>query len=674
MTKEAILDWTGFSGLPDFSLISDDDFKPAFEQALKEAEEEIEKIASIAESPTLENFLQPFELSGRALDRMCSIFFMRSGAHSNALIRQLEKEFIVKLSRYSSKIMMDTRIFMKMDVLYKQAQQNAYDGETKRVIEQGWKQFIYNGAKLDEKGKKRLAEINEKLALLNATFGQHVLKDEAEWVLFLEKTDLSGLPDDLVSSMKEIACEKGRDGVYALTLTRSIVEPFLKFSHHRDLRKIAFQAWSKRGENSNDNDNREIIVEIIKLRDEKAKLLGYKSFADLKLDNTMAKSVDSVMNLLMPVWERARAKAAAEQAELQSFSENQGNNEFLAAWDWRYYAEKLRAEKFSLDEAEIKHYFQLDRMIEAAFSVAGKLFGISFEEKTSTVLWHPDVRFWEVKKSDGGVLGHFIGDYFARSSKRSGAWMSRLQSQHKLGSGQKPIIYNVCNFAKPPKGEVALLSLDDARTLFHEFGHALHGLLSDVTWPSVAGTSVSRDFVELPSQLYEHWLTVPEVLKSYATHVKTGLPMPQDLLNKIALAHKFNAGFCAVEFISSALVDMAFHRGEIVDDPALFEHKELEKLKMPDTIVMRHRPPHFTHIFSGDGYAAGYYSYMWSEVLDADAFQAFEETGDVFHPELAERLKRFIYSAGGSCDPEELYVAFRGQLPSPEAMIEKRGL
>ncbi|WP_208441590.1 M3 family metallopeptidase [Bartonella raoultii] len=674
MTKEAVLDWKGFSGLPDFSLISDEDFKPAFEQALQEAEEEFETIAMVQETPTLENFLQPFELSGKALSRVCSIFFLRAGAHSNAFIQQLEQEFVVKLSRYSSKIMLDARIFTKIDELYQQSQQGMYESETTRVLELWWKKFVCNGAKLDEKGKKRLTEINEKLAFLNATFGQNVLKDEAEWVLFLKQADLSGLPDDLIASMKEVARERGNEESYALTLARSIVEPFLKFSDRGDLREIAFQAWSKRGENENENDNRAIIVEIVSLRDEKAKLLGYKSYADLKLDNTMAKNVDAVMDLLTPIWERARAKAAVEQIELQNFANNQGSNETLKAWDWRYYAEKLRAEKFSFDGSEIKYYFQLDRVIEAAFWVAKQLFGITFEEKSAVTLWHPDARLWEVKKSDGSMLGHFIGDYFARSSKRSGAWMSSLQSQHKLDGGQKPIIYNICNFAKPPKGEIALLSLDDAHTLFHEFGHALHGLLSDVTWPSVAGTSVARDFVELPSQLYEHWLTVPEVLKSYAIHTKTGLPMPQTLMDKVLLAQTFNAGFSAVEFISSALVDMAFHRGETVTDPTIFEFKELEKLQMPDAIIMRHRSPHFTHVFSGDGYAAGYYSYMWSEVLDADAFQAFEEVKDVFNSELAERLKHFIYSAGGSRDPEELYKAFRGRLPSPEAMIKKRGL
>lgn len=674
MAEAAELDEKEFAELSDLISIKDDDFQVTFTQALKEAYEEIEALASKKERPTLENFLQPFELSGKALERVCSAFFVRAGAHSNELIQKLEQEFVVELSRYSSKIMMDPRLFEKINVLYMQSQQGVYDAETTHVLELWQKRFVYNGAKLDEESKKRLITIDERLAFLGATFGQNVLNDEAEWILFLEQDDLSGLPDDLISVLGETARERGGDGGYALPLVRSIVEPFLTFSDRRDLREKVFQAWSKRGENSNDNDNRDIISETLKLRDEKARLLGYKSFADLKLDKTMAKTVDRVMDLLMPVWERARAKVNEEQEELQDFIKDKGRNEPLAAWDWRYYAEKLRAEKFSFDETEVKHYFQLDCIIAAAFSVAEKLFGISFEEKETQALWHPDARLWAVHKTDGSLLGYFIGDYFARPSKRSGAWMSCLQSQHKLGRGQKPIVYNICNFTKPPKGGITLLSLEDARTLFHEFGHALHGLLSDITWPSVSGTSVPRDFVELPSQLYEHWLMVPEVLKSYALHDKTGDPIPQALVDKILLSRTFHAGFDAVGFLSSALVDIALHRGGRITDPTRFEREQLDNLDMPDTVSMRHRLSHFAHVFSNDGYASGYYSYMWSEVLDADAFQAFEETGNVFNQELADRLKSFIYSSGGSQEPEDLYKAFRGRLPTPEAMIKKRGL
>lgn len=674
MSKTALLEWSGFEGLPDFSKIRDEDFKPAFEEALKDAEAEIEQIAASPEPVTIDGFLQSFELAGQPLDHVCSVFFLRSGAYSNDLIQQLEQDFVPKLSRYSSKLMMDPRLFAKINTLHDEAKKNAFDAETTRVIELTWKGFVRNGALLDEKDKKRLAEINERLALLGAQFGQHVLNDEAEWVLYLEKKDLAGLPDDLIATMKETANERGKPDSYALTLARSVVEPFLTFSDRRDLRQIAFEAWAKRGENGNKNDNRKIISEIVALRDEKAKLLGFKSFADFKLDNTMAKTPDNVMKLLMPVWRRAVAKAQKEAEELQKLAAQTGSNDELAAWDWRYYAEKLRTKLFSFDEASVKVYFELNKMIEAAFATAKKLFGVTFEEKHGVPLWHQDARLFEVKNPDGSLRGLFIGDYFARPSKRSGAWMSELQTEHHLGKGRKPIIYNICNFAKPPKGKPALLSLDDARTLFHEFGHALHGLLSEVKWPSVSGTSVARDFVELPSQLFEHWVTVPETLKTYARNVKTGEPMPQELLDKVLAARTFNGGFDAVEFTASALVDMAFHEGGKVDDPTEFERKELQKLGMPKAIIMRHRPPHFTHVFTGDGYSAGYYSYMWAEVLDSDAFEAFEETGNAFDPQTAEKLKKYIYSAGGSRDPEELYKAFRGRLPSPDALMRKRGI
>ncbi|WP_292352088.1 M3 family metallopeptidase, partial [Mesorhizobium sp.] len=376
-----------------------------------------------------------------------------------------------------------------------------------------------------------------------------------------------------------------------------------------------------------------------------------------------------------PVWEKALEKAASDQKELERLAAEAGSNEKFAAWDWRFYQEKLRAEKFAFDEAELKPYLQLDRIIEACFDVATRLFGISFEEKHGIAAWHPDARVFVVKNADGSERGLFLADYFARPSKRSGAWMSALKSGYTLGQGSQPVIYNIMNFAKPPAGEAALLSVDEAKTLFHEFGHALHGMLTEVTWPSVSGTSVSRDFVELPSQLYEHWLTVPAVLEKHALHVKTGKPMPKDLLDKMLAARTFGAGFATVEFTASALIDMAYHaRPDAPSEPLRFETETLDRLDMPDTIAMRHRTPHFGHVFAGDGYSAGYYSYMWSEVLDADAFAAFEETGDPFNPALAERLKQNIYAAGGSKDPEELYTAFRGKMPSPEAMMVKRGL
>jgi peptidyl-dipeptidase Dcp len=672
----ALTDWTGPLGLPDFTAFTDDDFASTFDAALASDLADVEAIVNHHEAPTIENTLKALQLSGQALDRVSSIFWLRAGAHTNDIIQALERVIAPKMSRHYSSIMMDPRLFARIDSLYQQRDFLGLDAETDRVLEKTWKGFVRSGARLDEHGKTRLADINEKLAGLGAQFGQNVLKDEADWALFItDETQLQGLPDFVRTAMRGAAEERDHPDAWAVTLSRSIIEPFLSFSEDRGLREKAFRAWAARGENGGATDNRAIVADMVSLRAEKAKLLGYNSFAAYKLDDTMAKTPKAVMDLLEPVWDKARNRAAEEEADLERLIAAEGRNHKVAPWDWRFYAEKLRNERFAFDEAELKPYLQLEKIIEACFDVATRLFGIRFEEKTGIPTWHPDVRVWEVQNPDGGSRGLFLGDYFNRQSKRSGAWMSALQSQHKLDGGQQPIIYNVMNFAKPPKGEPALLSLDGARTLFHEFGHALHGLLSDVTWPAVSGTSVSRDFVELPSQLYEHWLTVPEVLEKYAVHYRTGEAMPKALLDKVLAANTFNAGFNTVEFTSSALVDMAFHAdGTPPTDPIQFEAETLKSLSMPDAIIMRHRTPHFTHVFSGDGYSAGYYSYMWSEVLDADAFKAFEETGDVFNADLAKKLKQYIYSAGGSRDPEELYKAFRGKMPTPDAMIEKRGL
>ncbi|MBB6260567.1 peptidyl-dipeptidase Dcp [Paenochrobactrum gallinarii] len=674
--QNALTHWDGALGLPDFNAFTDDDFGQAFEAAFAQDLHEVEALVANEAEPTIDNVLKALQLSGKALERVSSIFWMRAGAHSNDTIQALERDVAPKMSRHYSRIMMDPLLFAKVDALYEKRDTLNLDAETLRVLEKIWKGFVRSGAKLDKSGKAELAGINEELASLGASFSQHVLKDESQWALYLDsENDLAGLPDFLRNAMRNAAEERGRADAWAVTLSRSIIEPFLTFSQNRNLREQAFTAWAHRGQNNDANDNQAIVAQMLKLRERKAKLLGYDNFAAFKLDDTMAKSPDAVMNLLEPVWEKARAKAAEEEAELTDLIIKQGGNHKVAPWDWRFYAEQVRAEKFAFDEAELKPYLQLDKIIQASFDVATRLFGIRFEEKKGIKTWHPDVRVFEVFNADGSRRGLFLADYFARTSKRSGAWMSALQSAHKLDGGQQPIIYNVMNFAKPAESEPALLSLDDARTLFHEFGHALHGLLTDVTWPAVAGTSVSRDFVELPSQLYEHWLTVPEILEKYAVHYRTGEALPKALLDKVLAAQTFNAGFQTVEFTASALVDMAFHTSPTkIDDPIEFEKQTLAKLSMPDAIIMRHRTPHFTHVFSGDGYSAGYYSYMWSEVLDADAFAAFEESGDPFNPELAANLKKYIYAAGGSADPEELYKKFRGKMPSPEAMIANRGL
>ena len=667
--------WNGPLGLPDFARIRDGDFDAVFDAALKAHEAEIEAIAANPAPATIENTLQALELGGEALDRVSSIFWCRAGAHTNDAIQALERAVAPKMSRHFSAISMNEKLFARIDDLYQRRATLKLDAEALRVLEKTWKGFVRSGAKLDAAGKKRLAAINEELSSLGTSFGQNVLADERDWALFLDEADLTGVPEFLKSAMAEAAETRGQKGRYAVTLSRSIYEPFTTFSERRDLREVAWRAFTQRGQNGGASDNTAVVRDTLRLRTEKAKLLGYASYAALKLDETMAKTPKAVHDLLDPVWEKALEKAAADQKELQRLATATGSNEQLMAWDWRFYQEKLRAEKFAFDEAELKPYLQLERIIAACFDVATRLFGITFEEKKGIAGWHPDARVFVVKNADGSERALFLADYFARPSKRSGAWMSALQSGYSLGKGSTPVIYNIMNFAKPPAGEAALLSVDEAKTLFHEFGHALHGMLTNVTWPSVAGTSVSRDFVELPSQLYEHWLTVPAVLEKHALHVKTGKPMPKELLDKMLAARTFGAGFATVEFTASALVDMAYHaRSEAPAEPLRFEAETLEKLSMPEMIAMRHRTPHFNHVFAGDGYSAGYYSYMWSEVLDADAFSAFEETGDPFNPALAKKLREAIYAAGGSKDPEELYTAFRGKMPTADAMMAKRGL
>ncbi|WP_373413516.1 M3 family metallopeptidase [Ensifer aridi] len=676
----ALVNWTGHEGLPRFEAIKDEDFAPAFEAAFAAHEAEIEAIAGNPEPPSFENTVVALEIAGDDLSRVSALFWTQAGADTNEMIQALEREIAPKMSRHYSKIGTNPALFRRIDTLWEQREELGLDLEATRVLERHWKGFVKSGAKLDKPEQERLAAINERLAGLGAKFGQNVLADEKDWVLLLtSEEELAGLPDFLRDAMAAVASDRGEEGKYAVTLSRSIIEPFLTFSENRELREQAFRAWTARGENGGETDNRAIIAETLALRAEKAKLLGYGNYAALKLDDTMAKTPEAVTGLLLQVWEKAVARAREEEADLAKLIAAEGRNHEVMPWDWRHYAEKLRTEKFSFSESELKPYLQLEKIIDACFDVAHRLFGITATEKKGITAYHPDVRVFEIRDASGKLVALFLGDYFARPSKRSGAWMSSFQSQHKLklenGTiGEIPIVYNVCNFAKPADGKPALLSIDDARTLFHEFGHALHGMLSDVTYPTVSGTGVSRDFVELPSQLYEHWLTVPEILRKYAVHYRTGEPMPEALLDKVLAARTFNSGFATVEFTASALVDMAYHTAEPVSDPMMLEAATLEKIGMPKSIVMRHRSPHFLHVFSGDGYSAGYYSYMWSEVLDADAFAAFEETGNPFDPAMAARLKDNIYSVGGSIDPEDAYKAFRGKLPSPDAMLAKKGL
>ncbi|WP_293798321.1 M3 family metallopeptidase [uncultured Bosea sp.] len=664
--------------LPPFAAIKPEHIRPAFEAALAKHKAEIAAIVADKAAPDFANTIEALERAGRALSRVGGVFYNLTGADTNEALQAIEREMSPITSRHWSAIMMDEGLFARVDAVNTRRDALGLNPEQARLLERSYKGFIRSGAKLNAEDKKRLAAINERLAGLGTQFSQNVLKDESSYALFIEdEAGLAGLPDFVKAAMARAGADRGKPGQHAVTLSRSIIEPFLTFSTRRDLREEAFIAWSKRGENGGESDNRAIVAEMVKLRAEKAKLLGYPTFAHFKLDDAMAKTPEHVRGLLELVWKPAKARAAREAADLAALAQSEGENGPIRPWDWRHYAEKVRQKTYALDEAVLKQYLQLDRVRQAAFDVAGKLFGLSFAERPELRGYHPDVRIFEVtERASGRHIGLFVGDYFARPSKRSGAWMSAFRGQRKLDGETRPIIVNVCNFAKPAEGKPALLSLDDARTLFHEFGHALHGLLSDVTYGSLAGTSVARDFVELPSQLYEHWFLTREVMREYCHHAENGEPIPEALIEKIEKAQTFNQGFATVEYTSSALVDLAFHSLEAPAevDPLAFEAAELARIGMPSEITMRHRTPHFTHVFSGDGYSAGYYSYLWSEVMDADAFNAFTETGDVFSPAVAEKLKRYIYSAGDVRDAAEAYTLFRGRLPTPDALLEKRGL
>ena len=672
--NSAIINWDGSHGLPQFDKIKDDDFAAALKLGFEEDLAQSKAIGENADAPTFENTIEALERTGKTLNRAATVFFVKAGNHTNETIQKLEREFSPLFARHAGELAKNKSLFERINVLWENRKTLNLTTEQELLLKKYHRNFTHMGAALEDKRQADLIAVNEKLALLGTQFSQNVLKDESDWTYYLDQSDLSGLPDSLVSAMAAIADERGEQGKYALTVARSIVVPFLTYSDRRDLREKAYNAWIERGEHDGEGDNRPIIAETLKLRTERANLLGYDTFAELKLENTMAKTPAAVNDLLSEVWAAAKNRADEEATDIEALMRQAGDNHALAGWDWRYYAETIRAERYDYSDDEVRPYLRLEKMIEAAFAVANRLFGLTFEEVSDFNLHHPDARVWKVKNADGTHQAIFIGDYFARPSKRSGAWMSAMQYQSKL-TGETPIITNTMNFAKPPKGEEAYLSFDDARTLFHEFGHALHGILSNVTYPSVSGTSVSRDWVELPSQLYEHWLTVPEVLNEFATHEETGESMPKELLDKVLAARNFNMGFDTVEYTASALVDMAYHQEKVAPaDPMAFEAALLDEIEKPEPIAMRHRSPHFGHIFSGDGYAAGYYSYIWSEVLDADAFLAFEEKDDAFDKATANALREHIYASGGSVEPEDAYLAFRGKLPTPEAMLKGRGL
>ena len=658
-------------GLPPFDRITDAAMEEAIEAALAQSKADIEAIATAETEPSFAGVIDALERAGRPLSDALSVFFTYTSVASTPEREAMQRRISPRLAAHSSDILLNPDLFAKIDALWQARETLGLDAEQARVLELTHRNFVRAGAALDAEGRARLREIATRLADLSTAFGQNLLADERDWTLPLSEADLAGLPDFVIESARAAGAERGLERP-VITLSRSLIVPFLQFCPRRDLRERAYEAWASRGVRGGATDNRAIVAETLALRHERARLLGYDSFSEHRLAVEMAKTPDAVRELLDTVWAPARAQALADGARLTAMLEAEGEAGPLRPWDWRYYAEKRREAEHALDEAALKPHFPLERMRAAAFDCAHRLFGLEFRPVEDVVLHHPDARAWEVTRA-GRHLALLVADDFARAGKRSGAWCSTLRAQGKLDGERRAIVLNVCNFARPPEGRPALLSHDDARTLFHEFGHALHHILSDVTYASISGTSVARDFVELPSQLFEHWLDLPEVLERFALHVETGAPLPRETRDSLRAAASFDMGFQTVEFIASARVDLELHAGPPPADQMQKQAEVLAEIGMPAAIGMRHAVPHFAHIFSG-GYASSYYSYMWSEVMDADAFAAFEETGDPFDAATAAALERHVLSAGGSAEPETLYAAFRGRMPTVDALLRGRGL
>ena len=674
MTNPLQTRWNTPFEIPPFDAIEDAHFAPAFDAAIEAERARIRAVAENPDPPTWANTIDKLEGIDAPppdgdLDRVLAPFYALAGADSNEAREALMREFSPRLAALSTEYLTDPDLFARIDELWERRGDIGLTAEQKRVLMLKRRAFVRGGALLPAGKKARLAEVMERLSVLGTRFSQNLLADERSWFRPLTEDDLAGLPAHVAAAARAAGAEKGQGGP-VLTLSRSLIVPFLQSSPDRALREEAWRAWTARGANGDETDNRAIAAEILALRAERAALLGYDDFASFKLEPEMAGTPGAVRDLLMRVWEPARAAAEGDAEVLSAMMAEDGVNGPLEPWDWRYYSERRRAAEHDLDDAAIKPYLPLDGMIAAAMDCATRLFGLEFRELPDAPRYHPGVRVWEVTRL-GGHMAVFMGDYLARGSKRSGAWCSAIRAQNGLRAPHRPIVVNVCNFAP---GEPPLLSWDDARTLFHEFGHALHQMLSDVTYPSIAGTSVARDFVELPSQLYEHWLSVPEVLERHARHYETGEPMPADLRGRLLGAATYDQGFATVEYVASALVDLDFHTGAPPEDPIARQAEVLEGLGLPRAIPMRHATPHFAHVFSGDGYSSGYYSYMWSEVMDADAFAAFEEAGGPFDGRVAAALEEHVLSAGGSADPAALYERFRGRMPGPEAMLKGRGL
>jgi peptidyl-dipeptidase Dcp len=666
--------WEGpGGGVPPFDRVRVGDFKPALEAAMAENLAEIERIARNTLAPTFENTIAALERSGRTLSRVIAIYGVWSSTMSTEDFQAVEREMQPKLAALSDKIHQNPALFARIAAVHETAKD--LNSVQRRLCWHYHTNFVRAGAQLDVDAKRQVAQINERLAALFANFSQNLLADEADFVLYLNREEeLAGLPEPLRAAARSAAAARGHSGEWAILNTRSSMDPFLTYSDRRDLREKVWRTYYSRGDNGNAHDNKKIIAEILSLRAQRARHLGFPTHAHWRVADSMAKTPEAAMGLMMQVWPAAVAREHEEVAAMQAVADREQPGIKIQGWDYRYYAEKVRKAKYDLDMNEVKPYLQLEKLREGMFWAAGQLYGFAFTQVSGLPIANPEVRVWKVTGASGAHVGFWYFDPYARSGKNSGAWMSEYRGQENLDARIAPIVSNNTNFVKDESGEPLLISWDDAVTLFHEFGHALHGLNSDVTYPSLAGTNVVRDFVEFPSQLNENWLSTPEVLSRFAVHYKSGEPIPMQLVAKIKKAATFNQGFATVEYLASALVDMKLHlAGERPIDVNEFERETLAALGMPAEMVMRHRTPQFAHIFSSDAYSAGYYSYLWAEVLDHDAFEAFTEAGGPYDPAVAKRLRDDVMSVGNAVDPGQAYRNFRGADPKIGGLLRARG-
>jgi peptidyl-dipeptidase Dcp len=668
--------------IPPFSKIDESDFMPAFTMGIEAHNKEIDSIIKNSENPSFENVIIALEKSGSLLDRVGAVFFNLSGSTSNEEIQNIEKDISPLLSQHYDSISLNPKIFKKIKYLWDNIDSLNLSIEERKILKEKYKNFIRNGALLEGDDKEKYSSINQEISKLSVEFSQNLLAETNNFEIILNEEDLDGLPDDIIALAKEEADKKYKEtkdsmykDKYIFTPHRSSLYPFLTYSKRRDLRERLYNGYIMRGDNNNEFDNKEITAKISSLRVERANLLNFETHAHYVLDNTMAKTPEAVYGLLDQLWQPALSRAIKELEELQSLVNKEGGNFKIASWDWWYYSEKLRKEKYDLNDEELKEFFTLDNTIDGIFKTANKLFGLSFSERFDIELYHEDARVWEVRDKDGSHLGIYIGDYYTRSSKRGGAWMSTFKDQSNFDGRERPIVVNVCNFPPPSNDKPSLLNLEHVTTLFHEFGHALHGLVTNTEYKSLSGTSVSRDFVEFPSQVLEHWAVEPELLKSYAKHYKTGESIGDDLILKMQNASKFNQGFANVEYLAASYLDMDWHSltTNEIQDTVEFEKNSLKKIGLIDEIVSRYRTTYFQHIYSSS-YSAGYYSYIWAAVLDSDAFSRFKNSGEIFNKDLAEKYRKYILEKGGTEDPMELYRSFAGSNPEISALLNDRGL